>query len=151
MSKLLRYGLIVAALAALRVGAQPDDVQLARARWEAAALEAYTYGYNKFCDCHRETPPETVVTVSDGLVVSVHHVHADSAREVPAREGSLDLYWTIDDLFSLIESATTRNAVVRARFDDELGYPTMLFIDYDATLIGDEIDLRLTRLEKRVR
>jgi hypothetical protein len=27
----------------------------------------------------------------------------------------------------------------------------MLFIDYDATLIGDEIDLRLTRLEKRVR
>jgi hypothetical protein len=142
---------MIAVLATFGVGAQQPDVQVARARWEAAALETYTYGYNKFCDCHRDAPPETVVTVSNGAVTEVHHMHADSAREVPARDGSLDLYWTIEDLFSLIESAMMRNAVVRARFDDELGYPTALFIDYDATLIGDEIDLRLTRLDKRLR
>jgi hypothetical protein len=142
---------MIAVLATFGVGAQQPDVQVARARWEAAALETYTYGYNKFCVCHRDAPPETVVTVSNGAVTEVHHMHADSAREVPARDGSLDLYWTIEDLFSLIESAMMRNAGVRARFDDELGYPTALFIDYDATLIGDEIDLRLTRLDKRLR
>jgi hypothetical protein len=73
-------------------------------------------------------------------------LHADSTREVPAREGSLALYWTVDDLFALIVWATERDATVRARYDEALGYPTAIFIDYDTALIGDELDVRLTRL-----
>ena len=29
----------------------------ARARWQSAAIASYEYGYNKYCDCHRESPP----------------------------------------------------------------------------------------------
>jgi hypothetical protein len=136
----------LACLGAAGAAAQTGDVEAQRARWKAAGLASYEYGYNKYCDCHRDAPPETVVAVIDGEVTRVHHLHADSTREVPAREGSLALYWTVDDLFALIVWATERDATVRARYDAALGYPTAIFIDYDTALIGDELDVRLTRL-----
>jgi hypothetical protein len=115
----------------------------------AAGVASYEYGYNKYCDCHRDTPPETVVVVDGGAVERVYHLYAGSTREVPAREGSTDLYWTIEDLFRLIEGALERNATVRARYDATLGYPTAVYVDYAADVIGDEIDVRLTRLNAR--
>jgi hypothetical protein len=33
---------------------------------------------------------------------------------------------------------------VRTLYDDALGFPREVYIDYDAELIGDELDLRLT-------
>jgi hypothetical protein len=126
-----------------------DELQASWARWTAAGLASYEYGYNKYCDCHRDTPPETVVVVADGAVERVYHLYAGSVSEVPAREGSTELYWTIEDLFRLIEGALERNATVRARYDAALGYPTAVFVDYDADFIGDEIDVRLTRLDAR--
>jgi hypothetical protein len=127
--------LVASAQAPYAGAAAVDELQASWARWTAAGLTSYEYGYNKYCDCHRDTPPETVVVVTAG--------------EVPAREGSTELYWTIEDLFRLIEGALERNATVRARYDASLGYPTALFVDYDADFIGDEIDVRLTRLDAR--
>jgi hypothetical protein len=126
-----------------------DELKASWARWTAAGLASYEYGYNKYCDCHRDTPPETIVVVTAGAVERVYHLYEGSASEVPAREGSTELYWTIEDLFRLIEGALERNATVRARYDAALGYPTAVFVDYDADFIGDEIDVRLTRLDAR--
>jgi hypothetical protein len=142
-------GVLAAWLAAPALGADDADVHAHWMRWKAAGPSSYEYGYNKYCECHRDTPPETVVTVDAGSVTRVYHKYADSAREVPAREGSLDLYWTIDDLFTLIEAATAHAATVRVRYDETLGYPTAVFIDYDAALIGEELDVRLTRFSAR--
>lgn len=133
-------------------GLAADDAALeqlaaARERWQAARPRDYVYGYHKHCDCYRELPPETVITVMDGYVERVFHLHDDSEREVPAREGSLGLYWTIEDLFAKIEAALATEAIVRASYDPALGYPTTLYIDYDPTIPGDETDLRLTRVE----
>ena len=114
-------------------------------------MTGYEYAYHKFCECHGESPPETVVTVSGARVVRVYHRHADSEREVPAREGSLEYYWTVDDLFDLIESAAARDATVRASYDMALGHPTRVYIDYDLALVGDEVDVRLTRLDVAAR
>lgn len=129
--------------------ASAEDASVAAhsAVWRARSVLSYRYGYNKYCECNGESPPETVVTVENGAVVEVHHVHPDSPREVPAREGSLDLYWTVEGLFDLIESATQRGAVVRASYDSTLGYPRRIYIDYDENFVGDELDLRLTYLE----
>jgi hypothetical protein len=125
----------------------PSEHAASRARWAAADVGAYEYAYHKFCECHEESPPETVVAVRGAAVIRVHHRHPDSEREVPAREGSLAYYWTIDDLFALVESAAARNATVRASYDATLGHPTRVYIDYDAALVGDEVDVRLTRLD----
>jgi hypothetical protein len=149
VAALAACALTVVAQAQRTSAAAVDELQASWARWTAAGLASYEYGYNKYCDCHRDTPPETIVVVAGGAIERVYHLYDGSAREVPAREGSTDLYWTIEDLFRLIEGALERNATVRARYDAALGYPTAVFVDYDADFIGDEIDVRLTRLKLR--
>jgi len=116
----------------------------ARARWQTAALGAYEYGYHKYCECHRESPPETIVSVRDGKVVRVRHRPAGSEVEVPAADKNFDYYWTVDGLFRLIASALERGVEVRAMYDGAQGFPREVYIDYDADFIGDELDLRLT-------
>ena len=143
----------VAVAAALIAGsAFADEAGLerlaaARALWQSSQSGDYVYGYRKFCDCNRDEPPETVVSVADGRIVEVSHRHEDTATEVPAREGSLDLYWTIDGLFDKLAQALAGDAVVRVDYEPQRGFPTALFIDYDAVLIGDETDLRQIRVE----
>lgn len=138
--------LAIGTLAAAAAFAQPGDLARARARWAAAGIETYEYGYHKFCECHGDTPPETLVTVTAGVVTNVRHKPADSSVEIPAAPRNFVYYWTIDGLFDLAESALGRDAVVRMQFDATLGYPTSVFIDYDANLIGDELDVRITQL-----
>jgi hypothetical protein len=149
LATLCACALATTAQAPCALAAAADELQASWARWTAAGLASYEYGYNKYCDCHRDTPPETIVVVTAGAVERVYHLYEGSASEVPAREGSTELYWTIEDLFRLIEGALERNATVRARYDPALGYPTAVFVDYDADFIGDEIDVRLTRLDAR--
>lgn len=143
----------VSIAAAFALGMAPSwlwaaELEDARALWREAGVSDYVYGYRKHCDCYRTDPPETVVTVRDGSIARVHHLYADSSREVPAREGSLDLYWTVEDLFALVESARSGSAdALRVEYDTALGHPLRVYVDYDAALVGDELDVRLTRLE----
>jgi Family of unknown function (DUF6174) len=136
-------GLLLAAGCAHEAAADAR-LDAARARWHAARQTAYEYGYRKFCECHPETPPETIVSVRDDRVVRVRHRPVDSDVEVPAQDKNLEFYWTMDGLFSLIESALARGASVRVEYDDTLGFPRSVDIDYDKDFIGDELDLKLT-------
>ena len=136
----------VVALATLPTTAD-TELDAARARWQSAALTSYEYGYHKFCECHRESPPETTVTVQAGDVTAVRHRPAGSTTDVPALD-RIEYYWTVNGLFDLIAAAQTRGVTVRASYDGELGFPREIYIDYDAGFIGDELDLRLTRVAR---
>jgi hypothetical protein len=150
----LRRSLLAPALASVLALAavpcladQQSDLAAGRARWRAAAIAEYEYGYHKYCACHPDTPPETIVTVHDGKVTRVRHRPVGYDREVEAPRG-LEYYWTIDGLFDLIAAAIDRQASVRAAYDETLGYPTEIHVDYDADLIGDEVDIDVTRLDR---
>ena len=145
---LLAFALAAALALAAFPAAADAELDGARARWRTAAAAAYEYGYHKFCECHRESPPETIVTVRDGNVVGVRHRPAGSTNEVPAADKNLGYYWTVEGLFALIESAQERGVEVRAAYDAALGFPREIFIDYDAEFIGDELDLRLTSVTR---
>ncbi len=147
----LPFWLTTVACFALAVAAQPSDLVAARNVWRRAALADYEYGYRKYCACHPDTPPETIVTVRGGTVVGVRHRPVDSTSEVPAKAGSEHYYWTIDELFELIDSAQRRGAAVRASYDAERGFPTEIHIDYDKNAIGDELDVVLTTLSPLTR
>lgn len=139
--------------AALLIAASPawstDDtaLQANRGVWQAAQLEHYVYAYLKFCDCNRETPPETHVTVRGGKIVDVRHKPHGFDHYVQAEPRNFEWYWTVEQLFGLIDSALERGAELRVEYDPTLGYPIRLFIDRNRDVIGDEIDLELTRLE----
>jgi hypothetical protein len=134
---------VLAAFASIAM-AQPPDLASARNAWRAAALTDYEYGYRKYCECHRDAPPETIVTVRGGSPVAVRHRRTDSPNDVPGRNP--EVYWTIDGLFDLIDSAQRRGVTVRASYDARLGFPREVYIDYDADFIGDELDVRLTNV-----
>ena len=138
---------VASALMAATGAVADEALELSQARWSDAAPGHYVYAYQKYCECHRDTPPSTFVEVDDGVVVRVYHVHEESDREVPAREGSLDLYWTFDDLLDLLAAAGERGTTYRGSYDDALGYPTQVFIDYDPGYIGEELDIRVTSFE----
>jgi len=145
-SKGLHLALVGVALAAALPVFADAALDGARARWQAAALTTYEYGYQKYCDCHRENPPETTVTVRGGAVTGVRHRPAGSTTEVPGKD--IEYYWTVDGLFELIASAQARGVEVRATYDADLGFPRQIYIDYDTKLIGDELDVRLTRVTR---
>lgn len=121
----------------------------ARAAWQRAAISSYVYGYNKFCECHAETPPETLVSIDAGVITDVRHLMAKTGDTVPAEAEKFSLYWTVDDLFALLERASAGTAVVRADFDSENGVPQRIFIDYLPDMIGDEVDVRVTQFSAR--
>ena len=140
-----------AAVAGLLVTALPsfaEDAALAAAKrsWRSAGLASYEYGYRKYCECHPDTPPETVVTVRDGRVVGVRHRPVGYDREVPAEARNLQYYWTVDGLFDLLAAAYQRGAEVRVKYDASRGFPTEIYVDYDTNAIGDELDLKLTQV-----
>lgn len=140
--------LSLAALAvAAAAGEGEAELEKHRTLWQAAGVEAYEYGYNKFCECHPETPPETLVTVRGGEVVGVRHRPFGFDHDVHAEQRNLQWYWTVEGLFDLVDAALEREAEVRTAYDEMLGFPTHVYIDYDTDLIGDELDVRLTRLE----
>ena len=147
-----RYGWL-AGLGVLLAGpvlaneAELERLSTARALWAGAHDGDYRYSYQKFCECYPGEPPLTVVTGTDGSVERVFHRHGDSEREVPARDGSYSLYWTVDELFDKLAAAYDAGAVVRAEFDEDTGFPVTLYIDYDPGFVGDETDLRLTGVE----
>ena len=144
-SKLLAVLTVMAFLPAVHAqSTQASALAAARARWRAAGLSSYEYGYRKFCECHPDTPPETVVSVRDDAVTNVRHRPVGYPQEVPGDPTRFKYYWTIDGLFDLLQAAEGRGATVRASYDAKLGYPTQIYIDYDANFIGDELDVRLT-------
>lgn len=127
-----------------------DDAQTLdehRSLWRQAALDEYVYAYNKYCECHPETPPETYVTVRDGEVVDVRHQPFGFDHYVQAEPRNFQWYWTIDQLFDLVGNALERGSEVRVEYDATRGFPTHVFIDHDENLIGDEVDVRVTRVE----
>ena len=146
LSWLPGLGILIAG-SALANEADLERLNAARALWVDSHDGDYRYSYQKFCECYAGEPPVTVVTVIDGAIERVFHRHGNSEREVPARDGSFSLYWTVDELFDKLATAYGADAVVQAEFDADTGYPVTLFIDYDPGFVGDETDLRLTGVE----
>ena len=117
-----------------------------RARWVAANISDYELRYQKVCECHRDAPSDTIITVNGGKIVAVSYDREDYLNEVPVPPEKYDWFRTVDDLFSLVAVALEREAVVRVSYEPELGYPTRIYIDYVQDLVGEEVELQVLEL-----
>lgn len=89
-------------------------LEAARAKWDAAGLDTYTYEF--FDDCGEcEQLPARAVVVWDGEVMDV-----------------LGRAQSVEDAFALIEEGLLQGSAVEVEYDPELGYPIDLWIDRDA-------------------
>ena len=123
-----------------------DELIANRGLWKAAGIASYEYRYEKTCDCHRDTPAETIVTVANGLVVGVRYDRDDYLAEIPVAEENYKWFRTIDELFILVERASRSAATLRVAYQQELGYPAYIYIDFDHAMVGEEVELRVVSL-----
>lgn len=125
-----------------------EALDAGRQRWEAAQVSSYELRYQKVCECHREMPSDTIVTVEQGSIVGVRFDREDYLQEVPVPPERYEWFRTVDDLFALVAGALERDALVRVSYEPELGYPTRIYIDYVQDLVGEEVELRVLELRE---
>ena len=115
----------------------------ARARWEATGIQDYRYEFRQQCECGPALAEAAIVEVRGGTVTNVSN--RDSG--IPAASDERRLFPTIDDLFDRIDDAIRRNAAsLVVSYDDDLGYPTLISIDYDVQVIDDEVAIDASAL-----
>ncbi len=117
------------------LGPEDDPLTAARARWSAADADAYVFEFRRSCFCVPDFIRQVRIEVLAGTVNSA--VYLDTGDAVPP---PLDSVPTIEDLFDEIRAAIDGNAFsVVADYDDNLGYPRSVAIDFIENAIDDEM------------
>ena len=137
---------LLSTIALYSLSSADDDVAANRGVWAAAGIASYEYRYEKVCDCHRDTPAETIVTITNGVVVDVRYDREDYLSEVAVATENYRWSRTIDDLFTLVETASETADTLRVAYEQTLGYPAYIYIDYDHAMVGEEVELRVISL-----
>ena len=134
-------------LAAVCADAAPlgDELDAKRRQWQAAGIQSYTYRYQRPCACQKEDRSLFAVTVVDGTVAEVIYIQPETGARTPIAKARQHWYPTIDNLFDQLRDAKAMNAArVEAAYDPRYGYPVRIFVDYDAALTDDDMDVRVS-------
>jgi len=145
LTALIRLALL-GGVASFSSGAANDELAANRGVWIATGITSYEYRYEKVCDCHRDTPAETIVTVTNGVVVDVRYDRDDYLSEISVAADNYQWFRTIDNLFTLVETAAKTAATLRVVYEQTLGYPKYIYIDYDHAMVGEEVELQVISL-----
>jgi hypothetical protein len=86
--------------------------------------------------CSREHVGPFVLVVRGDTVVERRYADAVDSRALPppAPESAVD----VDGLFQIVRDALARADAVAVRYDDELGYPTLIDVDSTFNAVDDE-------------
>jgi len=122
------------------LGPEQDELGKARARWEAHGSQFYSFTFQRGCFCPPAITRPVRIEVWDGVVVSA--VDPDTGDPLdPPQEG----FPTIDDLFDEIQESIDREAdEIQATYDEDLGYPVNVFVDWIINAIDDEMSFHVT-------
>lgn len=105
-----------------------------RDTWERAHLTSYSFDFQRFCFCIPTEPAR--ITVTNGQVSAVILLRTGQ----PPDSSSFAYYdVTIDDLFDELGGALAQASQVTVTYDQVLGYPRTIAIDYIANAVDDEI------------
>jgi hypothetical protein len=124
-----------------------DGIDDERETWRSQGIADYQVQFRLICFCAREATEPVILQVRNRALVSVTRV-ADGAAIDPSQWTGR--YYTVDELFVLIEDARERGAAqVRVSYDRALGYPTEVFLDQSAGVADDERTFELSGLVAR--
>ena len=113
-------------------------------KWSSTGISNYQYTFQQICFCPADDTAKVSITVYDNNVDSIRRV-SDGKLIKPSSSGT----YTIDQLFSLIQDADNKGADrLSVIYDDELGYPTSIDIDYEKALADDEISIKISGLSQ---
>jgi hypothetical protein len=103
-----------------------DDLNAAQVLWESQGPEVYAFSYERQCNCSAEDRGSWRVRVQKDIM----------SWSGPNNEVFIP---TITDLFGEIQKGIYLNAAeIQVTYNDKLGYPESVYIDYDASVDGEE-------------
>jgi hypothetical protein len=106
-----------------------------QALWQVLKPTSYTYTVTPICFCPQK--PYRVIQRGDDIQVVPDHA-LDSRQSPPAH------VLTIDRAYELALQAIRTAAEVRIQYDETYGYPSDIYIDWDAGSIDDEYQVSIT-------
>lgn len=109
-----------------------------RELWAASAPSDYRYTVERQCFCGQEFTGPFTVTVEDGAIVTVTRRGKEIAVD---DEWLLEIPVGIEGLFGHIEKAQAEADEVHVTYDEQLGYPRSIAIDWYANAIDDEMTI----------
>ena len=77
-----------------------ERLDTGKALWQTSGISTYQYRYQKVCECHRNKPSDTIVTIDMRTVVGVRYDRDDYFKEIPMPPERHKWFRTIDELRS---------------------------------------------------
>ncbi len=121
-----------------------DELDHAYDLWATRGYDSYSYEVIRSCFCGLPGVGRVVVVVVHDWV-PVAAWNADTGE--PFGPGEVAAFPTVEDLFDLAEDAIRHADRFTIEYDDRLGYPRVLDIDYLKNAIDDELFVGSSRLE----
>lgn len=119
----------------------------ALARWEQGGSDSYDMTYRLICFCGPIEKGPYEVAVRNGQIVAATFGDVDI---LDIEEFGLDSYdntvSTIDEIFAEIGRGLDTASSVAAEYDQELGYPTNVFIDWDFLIADEEVGYEISNV-----
>lgn len=134
------------AATALACGSNPaqDDLDAARARWEAEGVTSYTMVTRRLCYCGNTD--SVLVEVEQGRVVSARR-QLEEGGDQPIPVGERPDTLTVERHFAAIQDAIDQDAdSIKSDYDPLLGYPVSVWIDYRENVADEELGLQINEL-----
>ncbi len=120
------------------------ELDLNRQLWESRAIERYHIEHRWICFCPQEYVALVDISVQDGAIVDIKFAEGWSGGGEPV----IAQYHTVAGLFDIIQDAIDRKAYnVTVEYDQELGFPSDVYINYDARTADEEMGFMAANLQ----
>jgi len=119
-----------------------SEMALMKRTWTLSNSGSYTFRFQRGCFCIHGGSFD--IRVLDNVIVEVSSL-LNEENNVPPED--YQYFWTIDELFDLIQEAQSGKADEIAVEYSEEGYPTSIDIDYIKKAIDDELFLKVENMQ----
>ena len=150
MKKLIISMMIFILAACAPSGAGGSELERNRQTWESAGISHYRFELNLSCFCAFHDQMPLAVEVKNGEVVSITAVDGNPvSADDPNYRHFINL-GTIDRLFAELDDVigSADAGEVTVTYDDTLGFPTEVSIDYIDQAIDDELYVSVSGFEQ---
>jgi len=121
---------------------QEDDLSRAQSRWHAAAIQDYSFEFQRGCFCIPTATRAVIVTVRQATVANLTYVDDGT----PADTSLFRDFLTVDRYFAFIRQTVDQQpASLAATYDGAIGYPNSVDVDFRTGVADDEFSFRMSR------
>ena len=119
--------------------------------WQKQNIENYSFEFSKLCYCGGLFNPSTIVVKADTIHAVLDPETGEPLRDPQTDELVLQKYpesfLTIDELFGVIENTREKADELDVEYNQQLGYPEFIAIDYMKEAIDDEVSYKVDNFE----